>query len=221
MVEELGTHMLAELDAMPLAELRRRAAIVTALAEGPASFSTKSDPYRVDGATRFSWNDSGGQSVRWYFTDDGRALLIGFEHEGELNVPGPTNDFALQREYYRGVPDDLMRYAGDRTKAYENLSVTDPETGATLLTATGVCWYDGAHWHIAEGLLEYCVNEDIDLDYEGGLDLSPYVLDRDFTPETYLEHYYNRDGDLVTTDAERATVLDAIRPVFARFPPSG
>ena len=213
--------MLAELDATPLAELRRRAAIVAALSGGPGSFSSPSVSYRVDGATRFAWNDSGGQSVQWYFTDEGRALLIAFEHEGELNVPGPVGEFTLQQTYYRGVPYDLMRYAGDRTPAYENLSVTDPKTGATLLLATGVCWYDGGHWHIADGLLEYCEDEGIDLDFEAGLDMSPYVLDRDFTPETYLDHYYNRDDNLETVAAERARVLDTIRPIFAQYPPSG
>ncbi|MFF0449010.1 hypothetical protein ACFYT4_21815 [Streptomyces sp. NPDC004609] len=86
--EQDGAHLLAELDATPPAELRRRAAIVTALSGGPASFSQKTVSYRVDGATRFAWNDSGGQSVQWYFTDGGRALLIAFEHEGELNIPG-------------------------------------------------------------------------------------------------------------------------------------
>lgn len=178
-----GEHLLAELDATPPTGLRRRDAIVTALADGPASFSRKSVSYRVDGATRFAWNDSGGQSLKWYFTDTGRALLLAFEHEGDLNLPGPLNDFALQRSYYGGVPDDLMRYAADRTPAYENITLTDPVTGATLLTATGVCWYDGARRHIAEGLLEYCAAEGIGLDYESGLDLSPYVLGRDFTPE--------------------------------------
>jgi hypothetical protein len=219
--EQGGEHLLAELDAMPLAELRRRAAIVTALSGGPASFSQRSVSYRVGGATRFAWNDSGGQSVRWYFTDDGRALLLAFEHEGELNVPGPVDDFALQRTYYRGVPDDLMRYAGDRTAAYENLTLADPETGATLLTATGVCWYDGAHWHVADGLVQYCADEGIDLDFESGLDMSPYVLDRDFTPESYLDHYYYRDDGNSLPAAERAAALDTIRPVFARYPPPG
>lgn len=218
--DQAGAHMLAELDATPLGELRRRAAIVSALSDGPASFSQPSVSYRVDGATRFAWNDSGGQSVQWYFTDDGRALMIAFEHEGELNTFGPADGFALLRTYYRGVPDDLMRYAADRTRAYENLSLTDPETGAELLLATGVCWYDGAHWHVAEGLLEHCADEGIDLDFEAGLDMSPYVLGRDFTPESYLEHYYYRDGDEGLTADERAAVLDAIRPVFARHPPS-
>ncbi|MFD6992098.1 hypothetical protein [Streptomyces sp. NPDC059943] len=94
-------------------------------------------------------------------------------------------------------------------------------TGATLLTVTGVCWHDGARWHVADGLLEYCAEHGIDLDFESGLDLSPYVLDRDFTPESYLDHYYHRDDADTLTVAERATVLDAIRPVFARYPPSG
>jgi hypothetical protein len=219
--EQPGAHMLAELDATPLAELRRRAAIVSALSYGPASFSQESVSYRVDGATRFAWNDSGGQSVKWYFTDTGRALLLGFEHEGELNAFGPTDGFALQRSYYRGVPEDLMRYAADRTPAYENQPLTDPVTGASLHAATGVCWYDGAHWHIADGLLEYCADKGIDLDYEAGLDMSPYVLDRDFTPETYLDHYYHRDEGDDLPAAERAALLDAIRPVFAQYPPSG
>jgi hypothetical protein len=219
--DEDGAHLLAELDGTPPAELRRRAAIVTALSDGPASFSRKSVSYRVDGATRFAWNDSGGQSLKWYFTDDGRILLLGFEHEGELNARGPGTDFALQRTYYRGVPDDLMRYAGDRTPAYENLTVTDPETGAELLTATGVCWYDGVHWHLADGLIEYCDDQGIDVDFESGLDLSPYVLDREFTPESYLDHYYCRDEGDELPGAERAAVLDAIRPVFAAHPPGG
>jgi hypothetical protein len=218
--EQDGAYLLAELDATPPAELRRRAAIVSGLSGGPASFSQPSVSYRVDGATRFAWNDSGGQSVRWYFTDGGRALLLGFEHEGELNVPGPTGDFALQRDFYRGVPEDLMRYAGDPTPAYENLSLTDPATGATLLTATGVCWFDGARWHLADGLREYCVQGGIDLDFEAGLDTSPYVLDREFTPESYLDHYYYRDVRGELPAAERAALLEAIRPVFDRHPPS-
>ena len=219
--KQYGAYMLAELDATPLAELRRRAAIVTALSDGPASFSSESVSYRVDGATRFAWNDSGGQSVKWYFTDGGRALLLGFEHEGELNAAVPMDGFAFVQTYYRGVPDDLMRYAGDRTPAYENLALTDSETGATLLLATGVCWYDGAHWHVADGLLEYGAEKGIDLASEDGLDMSPYVLDRDFTPESYLDHYYYRDDSLeVVTAAERAAMSDTIRPVFAQYPPS-
>lgn len=220
-MEQAGAYMLAELDATPLGELRRRAAIVGALSAGPASFSQESVSYRVDGATRFAWNDSGGQSVKWYFTDGGRALLLAFEHEGELNYPGPPGEFAHQLSYYRGVPDDLMRYAGDRTKAYENMTVADPDTGAELLTATGVCWYDGAHWHVADGLTAYCGENGIDLDLEAGLDMSPYVLDRDFTPETYLDHYWYRDETGAPPAAERAALLDAVRPVFDRYPPAG
>lgn len=57
-----------------LAELWRPAAIPTALSGDLASLSQKSVSYRVDGATWFAWNDSGGQSVQWYVTDGGRAL---------------------------------------------------------------------------------------------------------------------------------------------------
>ncbi|MFF0449009.1 hypothetical protein ACFYT4_21810 [Streptomyces sp. NPDC004609] len=84
-----------------------------------------------------------------------------------------------------------------------------------------MCWYDGAHRHIADGLLEYCADEGIDLDLESGLDLSPYLLDRDLTPESYLDHYYYRDDWGGLTAAGRAAALDTIRPVFAQYPPPG
>lgn len=54
--------------ATPLAEVRRRAAIVGEIVEVA--------PGTVDGARRFGWNDGGGQSAVWYFTGDGRGLLL-------------------------------------------------------------------------------------------------------------------------------------------------
>ena len=205
------------LNSVPLTELRYRAAVVTDLSLTDASFASPSITYRVGNAVRHATNDSGGQSVKWYFTDDGRALLLTFEHEGDLNVAGPDDDFALMTRFYRGVPDDLMRLAADRTKAYENLVATDPATGDVLMFATGVVWFDGTGWHYADGLLDYCATENVDLLEAGLYLLEPYLLGEDFTPETYVDHFMYEGWD----GPDRDALLAQVRPVFARHRPAG
>lgn len=85
------------LQATALGEVRRRAALVAAVVDV--------EPTTVDGAERLAWNDGGGQSAVWYFTADGRALLLTFDHEGSLNLYA-EDDYALQVSLYRGVPED-------------------------------------------------------------------------------------------------------------------
>jgi hypothetical protein len=209
-------HIVAGLETLPLAELRWRAAVVTALSGGEGSHSSWTRSYPFGCATRYACNNSGGQAVQWYFTKDGRALLIAFEQEGDLNLPDPSGDFDLLRTYYRGVPDDLLPLAGDRTCAYENRPVSDRETGATLLLATGVCWYDGERWHLAEGLLEFCEKQGINPAHESGFRLEPYLLGKEFTPESYFGAYLARGYPM--SAANQAAALIRIRETFGRHP---
>ncbi|WP_439678656.1 hypothetical protein [Embleya sp. MST-111070] len=126
------------LAATPLPEVRRRAAVMDDLA-GVA-------PVAVTGARRLAWNDGGGQSAVWYFAEDGRVLLLTFDHESALNLYA-EEDFALQESFYRGVPESLVALVRDRPENYESLNLTESATGRTIHYAGGVFWYDGTRRH--------------------------------------------------------------------------
>ncbi|MGW6539736.1 hypothetical protein ACWGBV_26070 [Streptomyces sp. NPDC055051] len=164
----------AALAATPLPEVRRRAGLVDEL--------VGIEPVKVPGAERLAWNDGGGQSAVWYFADDGRALLLTFDHESELNLYA-EEDFDLQESFYEGVPAPLVDLVRDRPENYESLNLTDPATGRTIHYAGGVFWYDGAGWHVADGLAEHTRREDMDLFRESGFDycLRPYRFGQDYT----------------------------------------
>ncbi|MFF9342785.1 hypothetical protein ACF1CG_23920 [Streptomyces sp. NPDC014773] len=192
--------------ATPLPEVRRRAAVVDGLV-GAA-------PVTVPGARRLAWNDGGGQSAVWYFAEDGRVLLLTFDHESELNLYA-EDDFALQESFYEGVPEPLVALVRDRPENYESLNLTDPGTGRTIHYAGGVFWYDGARWHVADGVAEYCREEDLELFGESGFDycLGVYRFGEDFTPEA-LSALRDANGRYAD-EQEREADLSALRDAFA------
>ncbi|MFI6941754.1 hypothetical protein ACIBI4_20975 [Streptomyces sp. NPDC050418] len=195
------------LSTTPLPSLHHRAAIVDDLAEVA--------PVTVPGAERLAWNDGGGQSAVWYFAEDGRVLLLTFDHESELNLYA-EEDYELQESFYRGVPESLVALVRDQPENYESLNLKDPESGRTIHYAGGVFWFDGARWQVAEGFEEYCRREGIELFAESGFDycLSDYLLGQDFTPEAVVA---DRDEDGQYEDeAEKEDDLAAVREVFAR-----
>lgn len=147
------------LRATPLPEVRRRAAIVDELRDVT--------PVTVSGARRLAWHDGSGQSTVWYFAEDGQVLLLTFDHELDLNLYAEGN-FALQESLYEGVPESLVSLVRDCPENYESLNLTDSTTGRTIHYAGGVFWYDGTLWHVADGLVEYCRREDLDLFHEAG-----------------------------------------------------
>ncbi|MGW1840023.1 hypothetical protein [Streptomyces sp. NPDC002067] len=195
------------LAATPLPEVRRRAAIMDELAEV--------EPVTVPGAHRLAWNDGGGQSAVWYFTQDGHALLLTFDHESELNLYA-EDDFALQESFYAGVPESLVTLVRDRPENYESLNLTDPGTGRTIHYAGGVFWYDGTRWHVADGLAEYCRRKDTDLFGESGFDycLDAYHFGQDFTPETVVAA--QAEDGWYEDEKEKEAALAGVREVFAR-----
>ncbi|MBQ0910895.1 hypothetical protein [Streptomyces sp. RM99] len=191
----------------PLPEIRRRAAVLDDLAQV--------DPVTVPGAHRLAWNDGGGQSAVWYFTEDGRVLLLTFDHESVLNLYA-EDDFALQESFFEGVPESLVTLVRDRPENYESLNLTDATTGRTIHYAGGVFWYDGTRWQVSDGLAEYCRREDVDLFGESGFDycLDAYRLGQDFTPESIVA---DRDEDGGYEDEkEREADLAGLREVFGR-----
>ncbi|MDI3098786.1 hypothetical protein QJ054_17205 [Streptomyces sp. AN-3] len=191
----------------PLPEIRRRAAVVDDLAQV--------DPVTVPGAHRLAWNDGGGQSAVWYFTEDGRVLLLTFDHESVLNLYA-EDDFALQESFFEGVPESLVTLVRDRPENYESLNLTDARTGRTIHYAGGVFWYDGTRWQVSDGLAEYCRREGIDLFGESGFDycLDAYRLGHDFTPESIVA---GRDEDgRYQDEKDREADLAGLREVFGR-----
>lgn len=195
------------LTATPLPEVRRRAAVVDDF--------VGVQPVTVPGARRLAWNDGGGQSAVWYFAEDGRALLLTFDHESELNLYA-EDDFALQESFYEGVPESLVALVRDRPENYESLNLTDPGTGRTIHYAGGVFWYDGTRWHVADGLAEYCRQEDVDLFDESGFAycLAVYGFGRDFTPEA-LVALRDEKGRYEDEKAKEADASE-LRATFAR-----
>ncbi|MGW5598680.1 hypothetical protein ACWEWL_06255 [Streptomyces rochei] len=191
----------------PLPEIRRRAAVLDDLAEV--------DPVTVPGAHRLAWNDGGGQSAVWYFTEDGRVLLLTFDHESVLNLYA-EDDFALQESFFEGVPESLVTLVRDRPENYESLNLTDATTGRTIHYAGGVFWYDGTRWQVSDGLAEYCRREGVDLFGESGFDycLDAYRLGQDFTPQSIVA---DRDEDgRYEDEKDREADLAGLREVFGR-----
>ncbi|WP_411576543.1 hypothetical protein [Streptomyces mutabilis] len=190
-----------------LPEIRRRAAVMDDLAEV--------EPVTVPGARRLAWNDRGGQSAVWYFTEDGRVLLLTFDHESQLNLYA-EDDFVLQESFFEGVPDSLVTLVRDRPENYESLNLTDATTGRTIHYAGGVFWYDGTRWHVSDGLAEYCRREDLDLFGESGFDycLDAYRFGQDFTPESVAA--VREDDGRYEDDQEKEADLAGLREVFDR-----
>ncbi|MGC5344295.1 hypothetical protein [Streptomyces sp. DT171] len=198
------------LQATPAADVRRRAAVVDAMqrADAHARWGDKASPAptRFGAADRYAWNDGGGQSTVWYFLPDGRVLLTVFDHEEDLNLYA-EGDHRTQLDLYDGVPDDLKDIVLNQQETYEALNIPDPGTGQTVLAASGVYWYDGTRWHIAEGLTRYIAEHHSEADdgapgqhrpsparrvvdefNAAGFSwcMSPYLLGQDFTEETVL-----------------------------------
>ncbi|MFJ2590087.1 hypothetical protein [Streptomyces sp. NPDC087538] len=203
----MSNAMWDALAATPLPEARRRAAIMDDLAGV--------EPVTVTGARRLAWNDGGGQSAVWYFAEDGRVLLLTFDHESALNLYA-EEDFALQESFYEGVPEPLVALVRDRPENYESLNLTDSATGRTIHYAGGVFWYDGTRWHVSDGLAEYCRREDADLFGESGFDycLDVYRFGQDFTPETVVA-IRDEDGSY-EDEKEKEADLPDVREVFTR-----
>ncbi|TWS25835.1 hypothetical protein FK268_00750 [Tsukamurella sputi] len=201
-----------ELQRTSITEVRRRAAIVDTWND--------IEPVEVPGGKRFAWNDGGGQAAGWFFAADGRVLLLTYEHESTLNFY--DGDFAEQRAVFGGVPEDLVAMVANQPENYEFLNVSDNE-GASLPHASGVFWFDGAQWHVAPGLIEYCTTHDIPLftsdgfAFDVGFDyaLAAYRFGQEFTPESLIAEqvangYYQEPG-------EKETALGLLRTVFAEY----
>lgn len=205
-----------ELQRTPIDDVRRRASIVDTW--------NGIEPVDVPGGVRYAWNDGGGQASGWFFADDGRVLLLTYEHESTLNFY--DDDYAGQRALFDGVPAELVAMVANRPENYEFLNV-DSGNGETLPHASGVFWFDGAAWHIAQGLVDYCVAHDITpyadgrFTFEIGFEyaVGDCRFGAEFTPETLIAEqvangYYEEPG-------EHEEALGRLRALFAEYDAPG
>lgn len=188
----------------PIPELQRRAALIEMIDDFL-------EPSPVENGL-FVWEDGGGQNTAWQFSDDGRVLLLTYEHEGLLNVI--NEELIVQRGFYDGVPTDLMELVLRDSAATGFIDFSDESLG-TLLVASGVFWFDGDVWHIAEGLTRYCAENDVYIG-ESGFDYCtrPYLLGQDFTADTYYQKFALMDW---MKEPERAELRRTIDAGFAAY----
>lgn len=208
MSEEKEQHPWNALQQTPLSDLKRRAKIVDTLKE--------IEPVELAGAERFAYDCGDGDALAWYFAADGKVLLVTFLHESELNTfdchEEEGEDYAVQRSYFKGVPEDLVALVENQEETDELLIIDDATGGRTIQVATGVYWCDGNSWHVAEGLREHCQNAGLDVFDEGGFYMVyQYVLGRPFTPEAYHEATFNE----YLSAEENEERLEQVRAVFA------
>ncbi|MDT9592257.1 hypothetical protein RDV89_04220 [Nocardioides zeae] len=128
-------------------EVRRRARVVGERTGVPSVV--------LDGVERHGWRGGDGRATAWYFTADGRALLTWFDPCSELaDVPARGRDGVEPEAYYGamfdGVPDDLRAAVTDRPG---DLLPNTQGSGTPVHLVTGVFWFDGLHWRMADGWL--------------------------------------------------------------------
>ncbi|MFF8018655.1 hypothetical protein [Streptomyces sp. NPDC007929] len=195
------------------ADLKRRVTVVHALL-------TDTPRATVAGAERFAHHNGHGDSAVWYFTADGRILLITQWHKSELNTYGDHDeadeDFAVQESYFDGVPADLVALVRNQPETTESFNISTRLDGS-IHSATGVFWFDRVRWRVADGLVEHCRRKNVDLYAESGLCcIGSCLLGEEFTPERYFAHHRCAD-DLDGVEGRGA--MDAIRAAFASVAP--
>lgn len=145
---------------LPLAEIERRARLVGERAEV--------EPATVGDAVRYGWENGAGDVTAWYFRPDGTALLITFDHESPLSRY-PDWDLAGQLAFHDGVPAGLRDLVVGQSEDDLLLTITsDDDEFVEATTATGVAWFDGSVWRVAEGLERWCAEHGLSLEDDTG-----------------------------------------------------
>ncbi|MFT4127300.1 MAG: hypothetical protein QM662_13865 [Gordonia sp. (in: high G+C Gram-positive bacteria)] len=134
-------------------DLRRRAAIIEQV-ESDDGASLWVRPTPVAGFEHFSWANGCGDCAHWFFHPSGQILLTTFDHEDELNVYG-FYDYSRQLGFLDGVPAELRRAVLDLPDDSIFLTIRSADRMRSVLAVSGVFWFDGTGWHVAQGLIDY------------------------------------------------------------------
>lgn len=102
-----------------------------------------------DGTAMAKYDNGAGDHVFVFFTQDGKALIKGFDHESEVS-PYACEEYAIWPGMYDGLPSDLLDLLKDDAVEHEDVtfcfwSIDGKawETGTALIPA-GVD--DGSAW---------------------------------------------------------------------------
>ncbi|MFD0556462.1 hypothetical protein FB566_1702 [Stackebrandtia endophytica] len=141
------------------------------------------EPVTVDGVTHYGFGNGAGDTVNAWFTDDGRGLVVTFDHNGELNF---YEDGPAQAALYEGVPDDLLGLVRNVPETDTMLSALLPD-GTELVVASGVFHFSGP-CAMADGLVSWLQKSGLDTT-DTGIDwlLESFLALRDFSPATVAE----------------------------------
>ncbi|MDN5725919.1 MAG: hypothetical protein L0G99_08330 [Propionibacteriales bacterium] len=129
----------------------------------------------ADGTERHGWSDGTGAASAWWFTPDGRAMMITSDQDSTLNLSGEPDAFVRQLARYDGVHGDLAALARNRG---EELLPNYVDGDETVHAATGIFHFDGEQWCIADGLQAELTRRGLDRAETGvAVCLSPYGFD--------------------------------------------
>jgi hypothetical protein len=194
---EMEETPLSQLAQWPVDELRRRARILSALFE--------TDPVTLSGCEFVLCANGAGDDASWLFVDDGRVLLLVFDHESVLNLYA-ENDVAAQFRMYEGVPDDLLALVRGLPEGCPFLMLGKGTEAMPI--ASGVFWFDGSIWRPSLGLISLVEERHLDLFDDSGFEHCTgwCLLDQVYTPEALIEE----DAEYVF-----GFNLDEIKALFA------
>ncbi len=159
---------VVQLNRWSIADLRRRARILHALSEaaGGIKYATAAD-LGLGAGELLRWESGGGDEAAWFFLPDGRALLLVFDHESQLNLYSDY-DFAAQALLYQGVPEDLI--GGFRALPDGDPFLTIEAGSESFPVASGIFWFDGVAWRPSDGLAKLVAERNLDLPNDSGFD---------------------------------------------------
>ncbi|WP_146070303.1 hypothetical protein [Arthrobacter sp. GMC3] len=185
------------LNSVDLSEVRRRAHVMQRI--------SAAERLNRGGVELIGWDSGSGDWAVWTFSKDGQAMLLVFDHESKLNLYGDY-DVAAQMGMYTGLPETLLTPVRGMSEDDGFLMMGDGP--AAMPAASGVFWFDGSQWRVAEGLLELVEARGLDITSDSGFGYctSWYRFDGEFTPES-----------LCADDAEDrwGTDLRQLREIFA------
>lgn len=165
-------------------------------------------PVTADGVTHYGFGNGVGDTVNAWFTDEGRGLVVTFDHNGELNF---YEDGPAQAALYEGVPEDLLALVRNVPETDTTLSALLPD-GTELVVATGVFHFSGP-CAMADGLVSRLQESQLDAEDTGvGWLLEGFLAMEDFSPTTVAETVSWWSAEDIARGFDETTDLDREPP---------
>ena len=103
------------------------------------------EPNWRDGVSMAKYDNGGGDHVVAFFTDEGHAIVKGFDHESGVS-PHARDVYETWPGIYDGIPPNLLSLIVDESVEYED--------------ATFCCWsIDGKTWESGSAVIPEDIND--------------------------------------------------------------